>query len=496
MGQLTTPDVVFRAKAMSKAFGPVQALNGVDIDVRPGDALALIGENGAGKSTLMKLLSGALQPDSGTMELNGRSYAPASPSQGRMAGVAMIYQELTLAPHLSVEENIVLGMEPGHLARPWRQRDAIRRILRDLGHDDMDPTQPVSELSIGKRQVVEIARALHAEAQVVVMDEPTSSLAGNDVQALFDAVRRLCAAGKAVIYISHFLEEIQDVCNRYVVLRDGRSVAAGEVAGTSIDTLISAMIGRRVDDMFVHGRHQPGEVVMAASEVSGKHVPVGVSLELRRGEVLGIAGLVGAGRTELLRILAGLDKARSGAFTRRGGAEGRGRVQLLSEDRKGEGLATSMRVADNITLPGLARYAKSGFLSLGREKTAAAGLARRLKVKCRTVDDRVDSLSGGNQQKVALARLIHEDAVVLLMDEPTRGIDVGSKAEIYQLIDTLAAEGRAIVIVSSYLPELFGVSDRIGVMYKGTLSPIRPVAEWSHATVMRFATSGVMTEAA
>lgn len=497
MVEAVTSGPLFSVRGMYKAFGAVQALRGVDLEVSSGDVLAVIGENGAGKSTLMKIISGAHRPDAGSMTLNGRAYRPQSPAEGRAAGIAMIYQELTLAPHLTVQENITLGLECGWCAKSESQLISVKRALSLLGHEDIDPHAQAGSLSIGRQQIVEIARALYADAQVVVMDEPTSSLSGHDIEALFTVIRRLKDAGKTVIYISHFLEEIQKICTRYAVLRDGQSVAMGSVSGTPMDRLIEAMIGRSVGEVFEPHRRVPGELLLRVQNLRGQMLPCDVSLDLRRGEILGIAGLVGSGRTELLRLLYGLEKPVSGTIDcsvrdvgfQRGGRQA---VDLLSEDRKKEGLATAMTVSENISLSSLDRYGRLGVLSLRREQLATGEVAKELGVKCQSVLDPVDSLSGGNQQKVALARLVHQDADILLLDEPTRGVDIGSKVEIYRLIHRMAQQGKAIIMVSSYLPELFGMCDRLGVMYKGRLSSVRDVHSWTHGMVMRFATLGTL----
>jgi ribose transport system ATP-binding protein len=478
---------------ISKRFGATQALRDVTLEVRAGEALALIGENGAGKSTLMKILSGAHAPDTGTMTLAGKTYAPANPHQGRLAGVAMIYQELNLAPDLSVEDNIMLGQENhryGWLDRPT-QRRRVREALDLLGHPDLRPQTIVRRLSVAAQQLVEIARALVLDARLIVFDEPTSSLTQADARRLFDVIGRLRQAGCGVVYISHFLEEIRQVCDRYSVLRDGATAGAGDLAVATEEQIVAMMVGRSVDDLFPSVPHQPGEVILSLDGLSGRRLPLNVSFQLRRGEILGIAGLVGAGRTEMLRCLFGLDPVRKGKV-RIGGmvpaAHPRGRIQsgmgFVSEDRKGEGLAQNRSIADNMTLSRLSPYSSFGWLSLSRRRKAVRYWMERLSVKARHPDQEVQSLSGGNQQKVAIARVLHQDAEVLLLDEPTRGIDVGTKADIYRLMGELAAAGKAIIFVSSYVTELLEVCDRVGVMSRGQLREIRPAAEWTEETVM------------
>jgi len=492
-------ELLLQMKNIAKRFGGTLALRGVNLELRAGEVLALIGENGAGKSTLMKTLSGAVKPDAGEMQLNGAPYQPANPQAARSAGVAMIYQELNLAPDLSVEDNIMLGQErslSGVLNRS-EQRKLVRRALEELGHPDLPLNTPVRELSVGLQQLVEIARALVADARVIVFDEPTSSLTQQDSRRLFQTIRRLKSAGRGIIYISHFLEEVREVADRYAVLRDGESVGSGDLATVSESQIVSLMVGRSVDNLFPTVPHQPGETLLTITGLSGRRIPQGVTLDVRRGEILGVAGLVGAGRTELLRCMAALDPVRQGSVkiglveprpTPR--ARLRAGFGLLSEDRKGEGLAQGLSIADNLTLSYLAPYSRGGWLLLGKRREAVEQWMVRTQVKARSAEQTVNELSGGNQQKVALARLLHQDADILLLDEPTRGIDVGTKAEIYRQLGELAAAGKAIIFVSSYLPELLAICDRLAVMSRGRVRDIRPVEQWTEVTVMAAAIAG------
>ena len=496
------PSPVLRLENIHKSFGPVRALRGVSMDVYPGEVHGLVGENGAGKSTLMKVLSGVYQPDVGRMVLNGQPYAPKYPLDGRRAGIGMIYQELALAPHLTVEENVTLGVEHARFGWVMSRSDEVRRILADLGQEGIAPDTPVSNLSIGKQQLVEISRALLLDARVVVMDEPTSSLAGDDTRALFDAIARMRRQGVAVIYISHFLEEVQEVCDRYTVIRDGQMVSTGSVAGTTVNRIIEDMVGRSVGDLFPEKNHEIGEPLLRVQGLRGRTgMPDGVGFTVRRGEILGIAGLVGAGRSETVRALFGLQETGDGRVTIRGRETLRAAflnprvalrvgMDLLSESRKEEGLALNLPLVSNMTLSSLRRYSRAGFVRLRRERLDGLHWIEALRIRTRSGEQRADELSGGNQQKVCLARLLQQDNEILFLDEPTRGIDVGSKAEIYRLIHRLAERGKAIVMVSSYLPELHGVCDTLGVMFKGRLSAVRPVGEWTEQRVMRFATSG------
>ena len=490
--------------AVRHRFGATQALAGVDLTVRAGEVHGLVGENGAGKSTLMKVLSGALVPDDGVMLLDGDPYRPQSPADGRSAGVAMIYQELSLAPHLSVGENILLGVEPrrGPLIDWTALRRRARAALAEIGRPDLPIDVPAGRLSVAEQQLVEIARSVAVGCRILVLDEPTSSLAQQDVQRLFALIRRLKERGLALVYISHFLEEVQEICDRFTVLRDGKTSGSGEVAGTSAETIAAMMVGRQVEDFYPRSQRTPGETILKIHGLSGLAKPQSATLELRRGEVVGIAGIVGAGRTELMRVLMGLDPIKSGEI-RIASTDGwqppearwRRGVGMVSENRKEEGLALGLSIAENVTMARLHGLGPLGLVTPRGQSSASEPLIRRLGVKCSSPMQMVSSLSGGNQQKVALARLLHADADVLLLDEPTRGIDVGSKAEIYRLIDELAlgdpAAGRApraILIVSSYLPELLGLCDRIAVMCRGRLGRCRPVTELDEHSIMLEAT--------
>jgi ribose transport system ATP-binding protein len=496
------PDLALRVAGVVKRFGPTLALDGATLEVRPGQVHALIGENGAGKSTLLGVLAGLLEPEAGAMEIGGRSYAPRTPREARERGIALIHQELSLFPHMSVAENVVIGQEPAHWGI-FDQAAARRRtieVLEEFGHPEIDPAARVDALPIAARQVVEICRAVASRARVVLMDEPTSSLQRPDVERLFHLIRRLAANGTAVVYISHFLEETREVAERFTVLRDGRTVAAGDLATTANEALITAMVGREVSELFPR-RSAPSDAPPVV-EVRGLEAPPAVrsaSVAVRKGEVLGIFGLMGSGRTEMIRALFGLDPAEGGTL-RIGGREealSHGTPQLrlrqgigyVSEDRKGEGLALSLSVADNVTITRLSQYARLGILDSWKQQRGAERATALVGVKAASVLQPVRTLSGGNQQKTAIARLLHQDADVLLLDEPTRGVDIGSKAQIYEAIAAAAAGGKAVVFVSSYLPELLGLCDRLAVMSRGQLSPSRPVADWTPESAMEAAIS-------
>ena len=527
---MTTPR--FEMRGVRKAFGATTALDGVDLAVRGGEVCALVGQNGAGKSTLMAMLAGALRPDAGVMRLDGADYAPRDPLAARRAGVAMIYQELSLAPHLSVMENIVLGVEPvrGGAAAPFalvqreRMRATATAALAELGHGDIAPERPVGELTPAAQQLVEIARALAIGCRVLVLDEPTSSLGHADVHALFALIARLKAQGIAIVYISHFIEEVKAVSDRVVVLRDGKNAGGGMTADMPAEAIVGLMVGRTLGELYPHGVRAAGEPVL---ELDGL-VPGAATLTLRRGEILGIAGLLGAGRTRLLRAIFGLEPVRDGrvsvgAYSGWSGPHDRWRqgMGMLSEDRAGEGLAMGLSVADNMTLTRLEPFGPAFTVWPGRQDRAAARWIDRLGIRCSHPRQPIGQLSGGNQQKVAVGRLLHHDVDVLVLDEPTRGIDVASKAQIYQLIDELVSGGpalrqaqgtpsssrgekaapqgvsappgvarpfqgreKAVLLVSSYLPELLGVCDRIAVMSRGRLGPAQPVEAWTEHSLL------------
>jgi ribose transport system ATP-binding protein len=486
----------FEMRGVRKAFGATRAVNGVDFAVAAGEVCALVGQNGAGKSTLMGILSGAIRPDAGTMTLDGQPYQPREPIDARRAGVAMIHQELSLAPHLSVMENIGLGVEPvRHGLIDWgRLRDAATGALAQLGHPEIRPEAMVAGLSPAGQQLVEVARALASGARVVVLDEPTSSLTHGDVERLFALIRLLKAQGLAIVYISHFIEEVKAISDRVVVLRDGANAGGGRTADLSPQMIVERMVGREVEDLYPRTPREPGAALLELSEVQ----PGGATLTLRRGEIVGIAGLLGAGRTRLLRTIFGLEAVRSGRITvgmYSGPASPSARwaqgVGMLSENRAAEGLAIGLSIADNLTLSHLTDLGPGFFVLPSRQAAAASRWMERIGIRSAGPRQPVGELSGGNQQKVAIARLMHHDVDLLVLDEPTRGIDVGSKAQIYALLDALAggkgdlaARPRAILMVSSYLPELLGLCDRIAVMCRGRLGPARPTSEWTEHSLL------------
>lgn len=487
------PDSAYlRMEGVQKRFGATVALAGVSLSAHSGEVLALVGENGAGKSTLMKVLAGVHQPDGGEMALNGKLFAPPSPLHARRAGVAMIYQELALAQHLSVAENIVLGVEPGRGPfMDWSETFRLaRKALETVGLGHVDPRATISTLSTAEQQLIEIGRAVVVGCRVLVLDEPTSSLTQTDIQRLFALIGELKSQGHAIIYISHFLEEVRALGDRITILRDGRSVGEGKVSDYTDDQIVALMVGRDVSELYPRSERTPGKVVLDVADAAGVNKPTRGSIQLRSGEVIGIAGLVGAGRTEFLRLIFGLDAVKAGTF-RIGtnvGADPPDRrwrqgVGFVSEDRKQEGLALDLSIAENTTITKLTWLVRPA-----QQARDAQKWIERLQVKCQDPGQLVGALSGGNQQKVAIGRLLHHGVDLLLLDEPTRGIDIGAKAIIYKLIDELACSGKAVLVVSSYLPELLGICDRVAVMCRGVLGPARPIAQVTAHSIMLEAT--------
>jgi ribose transport system ATP-binding protein len=471
-----------------KSYGATAALRGIDLDLVPGEVHALVGENGAGKSTLMKVLSGAEQPDAGAMELDGAAYRPGGPSAARAGGVVMVYQELAICPDLTVEANVMLGREGttfGGFLTGAGNRARVAAALDDLGHPGIRPDAPVSALSVAERQVVEIARALVGTLRVLVLDEPTSALTQQDARRLFALIARLKEKGVTVVYISHFLEEVEAVADRFTVLRDGQAVGSGRVGAVTRERMVEMMVGRTVTDQYPRTPHALGGPVLELRDLSGADLPTGANLTLHRGEILGVAGIIGSGRTEMLRAVYGLDPVRAGTVTVAAYSGPRATpaariaqgVGMVSEDRKAEGLALDLSIGDNVALSRLG--GSGGFLSPARLRSAVGEVLGRFGVKFRDANQAVGELSGGNQQKVALARLFHQRA---------DGVDVGSKAQIYRKIGEAAASGKAVLVVSSYLPELLGVCDTLAVMCRGRLTAARPVAEWTPESVIAAAT--------
>ncbi len=477
---MTGPAAV-RVSGVSKRYPGVQALDGVDVEVLPGEVHVLLGENGAGKSTLVKVLSGAVQPDAGTIRIAGETAVLPNPHAAQQAGISTVHQELSLVPDLTAAQNIFLGREICRPGTPILSRGEMEREARKLMASlklDIDPNTPVRRLSLAVRQVVEIVGALAQNPRVLILDEPTSSLSEQETEELFDRIRQIRSEGVGVIYISHRLEEIERIADRVTVMRDGRVVEAGLPATTPLAALVRLMVGRDVSEEFPARDATIGEALLTVEGLTVPGVVDDVSFTLRSGEVIGIFGLVGAGRTELLRGLYGLDKAggRAQVNGRQIVPDGSPRrsldakLALVPEDRHAWGLVLPMSIRDNICLSALDECTSRGALLRSRLEALAQRFMQAMRVKAPDTRVPVGNLSGGNQQKVVIARALAAGSDVILLDEPTRGVDIGAKIEIYQLIAQLAAEGKAVLVVSSDLPEVIGLSDRVLVMRQGRIS--------------------------
>lgn len=474
------PRPLLDLRDVSKAFGGVRALRGVSFDLRRGEVHALVGENGAGKSTLVRILTGALTADSGAVEIDGHPVGHADPVVMRALGVAPIYQQPALLPDLTVAENLAIGLERGGFWRrvDWRQRRRRASELLARVGATIDVDAPAHTLRMAEQQLVEIARALGAEARILLMDEPTAALTDREAARLFDLIRDLRAHGVGIVYISHRLEEIAALADRVTVLRDGERVATRPMAGTSRAELIRLMVGREVQTIFPKRAVPLGEVRLELAGVGCREAGIrGVNLVVSSSEIVGLAGLVGSGRTELARVLFGLTPADEGVVRLDGKAVRitspseavRLGLAYLPEDRRRHGVIPEMSVAANTTLAALRAITRRGFIEFEKEREVARTYLRRFAIKAPSIDTSVGTLSGGNQQKVALARWLATQPSVLILDEPTQGVDVGAKAEIHWLIVDLAAQGLAILLISSELPEILGMSDRVAVMRAGTV---------------------------
>ncbi len=478
-----SPAPAIEMVGIGKRFPGVLALEDVDLALAPGKVHALMGENGAGKSTLIKILAGVYQQDSGSIRIGGAEANLRSPRDALRQGVKVVFQEIALIPEFTVAENIFLEGYPtnGIGSISWAKiRDDAAALFARIGFN-VDPSEKVGNLPVSKQQMVEIARALAHEARVVVMDEPTSSLTPAEVSLLFEVIRRLTSIGIAVLYVSHKLDEIFEIADTVTVLRDGRHISTKPIGAHSNDSLIQDMIGRRIESLFPRIRGAArDEVILKVEGLSTSDKLKDISFEARAGEVLGFFGLMGAGRTELAKAIVGFDPIRSGRIsiggqplsphdTRTGKALG---IGLLTEDRKSEGLMLELPVLHNMSLASLESYSRAGFVDEGKERSAVQVFVDRFRVKTPSLNRQIKFLSGGNQQKVLLARWLMRGLKIIVVDEPTRGIDVGAKSEIFALIDQLAAEGLAVIMMTSEMPELLGLSDRIAVMAEGRLTAI------------------------
>lgn len=497
---------ILELKNISKRFAGVEVLHGVSFALRRGEVHALLGENGAGKSTLVKVMTGVHQPDAGEIFLNGEQVHFSDPRASRQAGIAAIYQELSLFPDLDVAENIFAGRQPITSGRriDWSKLySEAERLLTSLGVH-LNLKKKARHLSIAQQQMVEIARAISVNARILIMDEPTSSLALNEVADLFRLVRRLRDDGTSIIFISHRLEELYELADQVTVLRDGSYVDTRPVSEVSHDDLIRMMVGRKITNLFPKQEVEIGEVVLKVEDLTRPGVFENVSFELHRGEILGMAGLVGAGRTEVARAVFGVEPAASGTIQINGRVEAirspeqaiRLGMAYVPEDRQIHGLIPLMNIVANISLPVLEEYATNGWLNSSQERSSTLAAARQMEVRANNILQKARELSGGNQQKVVLAKWLSTKPRILILDEPTRGIDVGTKTAVHALMSKLAKEGLAILMISSELPEVLGMSDRVLVMREGRVTAQFPRAEATQEKILFFATQSIPTGSA
>jgi ribose transport system ATP-binding protein len=487
---------LLRMTGICKRFPGVQALKDATLEVAPGEVHVLLGENGAGKSTLMKVLCGQYAADDGTISFATRPIAPENPIEAEQLGLVMIHQELNLIPGLTVAENIFLGHEP------TRSGFILGDIMRDTSGEllrrvrcEVDPDAPVAQLSVAEQQLVEIARALKEKAQLLVMDEPTAALADHEIEALFDVIRGIAREGVPVIYISHRMREIFAIGDRVTVMRDGHTVGTREIQNTDANELIRLMVGRTIDEQIAKREVEIGEPILEVNGLTREGALSPISLSVGAGEILGVAGLMGSGRTELARAIFGADQVDAGTVEVCGeslpgndpAASIAAGLGFLTEDRKQQGLVLQMPVGENISLTSLDELSHHGVLDLIAERDLAGNLVEKLHIRAASLDQETVNLSGGNQQKVVLARWLAAGCRVLLFDEPTRGIDVGAKAEIYELIGELVERGVAVVLISSEMQELLGLADRVAVMHEGSLQGVLPRADASQERIMELA---------
>jgi len=490
-------DIILSMRKIRKTFPGVLALDDVDFDLRRAEVHVLLGENGAGKSTLVKILSGAHRKAGGEVHLFGERIEIESPRQAQQLGIGIIYQELNLVPSLTAAENMFLGREKttslGLIDRK-ALRSSAQSILADLGLR-LDYDRPVRDFGIAQQQMIEVAKALSLDAKILVMDEPTSALSETEIRQLFGTIRRLKAKGVAIIYISHRLEEIFEIGDRVTVLRDGKCVGTKNVAETSKSELVRMMVNRELKEQYPRQRPPMGEEVLRVQNLCRRGTLKNISFALRRGEILGIAGLMGSGRTELARALFGVDRIESGEIYVREKLQKITsprsaidlRIGFLTEDRKSQGLVLTLSVKENITLASLDALSRLGFINFRSEAREAGSYVKDLRIKTPGLGQRVLYLSGGNQQKVVLSKWLCSKSDIFIFDEPTRGIDVGSKVEIYQLMNRLTAEGVGIIMISSELPEILGMSDRIIVMRRNEIVGEMPAEQATQEKVMHYA---------
>ncbi|MDZ5710757.1 sugar ABC transporter ATP-binding protein [Jeotgalibacillus haloalkalitolerans] len=483
-----------------KSFGQVEVLTGVSFDLKPGEIHALMGENGAGKSTLMKILTGIHSKDQGEIIYKGKKTAFKSPKEAEKAGISVIHQELNIIPELTVAENFFLGKEKTAgktgILRNKEMNEEAKAWLMELGIK-LDPKKSAAECSVGQQQMIEIARAVSADSEVLIMDEPTAALTKKEIDVLFNVMNGLRKKNVAIVYISHRMEEIFSMCDRITVLRDGASVGTRVIKETNFQEVVKMMVGRELGEQFPERKVTPGKVRLTVENLTSSTGVKSASFDLKEGEILGVAGLMGAGRTELMRALFGADKS-SGVIQIEGKTLNkptpkksiRAGMAFVTEDRKGEGLILNQTVRENLSTAQFNNISKWSLMNTKKEQASAAELIERLRIKTSGPEQEAKSLSGGNQQKIVIGKWLATNPSVLILDEPTRGVDVGAKKEIYQIMNDLTARGVSIIMVSSELPEILGMSDRILVMHEGKVTAIMNRADADQEKIMTAATGG------
>ena len=486
---------------VSKSFGPVQVLKDVSLDMYRGEVLCLAGENGAGKSTLIKILTGAIPRDTGEYHIDGQDVGSPSPAQARALGVGVVYQELSLLPEVSVEENLLIGRLPTTrgIVNKRELRARATKMLERVGLNNVDPGALISDLPVATRQMVEIAKVLGADARIVIFDEPTTALSEKDAHHLLQLIDRLKREeGVAILYVTHRLEEIFEIGDRITVLRDGQFITTAPTDQFTHDSLIRSMVGRQIEALYPQREHkQFGKTLLSVQGLRLQGSPFSINLEVHAGEIVGLGGLVGAGRTETVRAIFGADPIGAGTvlvdgkLLQPGSPEQavRAGLGLLTEDRKELGLLAALSIRENVTIADLSAFTRLGVISRKQETSLVNNLVPRLRLKYHSIEQPISSLSGGNQQKVLLSRWLATRAKVLLLDEPTKGVDVGAKADIYTIIGDLAAQGLGIVVVSSYLPELLGICDRVIVLHDFGVTGELPIEKATEEEVLRLASS-------
>lgn len=491
-------EFVLTVTGLTKSFLGVKALDNVQLTVRKGEVHALMGENGAGKSTFMKLLAGLLTPDSGEIILDGEPLTTSNVNDVLKKGISMIHQEILMVPELTVAQNILLGRETNRNLFSWLDDRKLTQqageLLNQMGVS-IPPTARMKHLSVAERQMVEIAKAISNDAKVIIMDEPTSALADNEVATLFRLIRELTATGVAIIYISHKMDEIFAIADTITVLRDGKYIVTKPASELNQRTLITLMVGREIDTLFPVNSSPKGDEILSVRKLSRTGKFSDINFAVHAGEVLGIAGLMGAGRTEIARAIFGMDPISSGEIYLHGNAITikspydaiRQGIGYVSEDRKAFGFIPRLSVRHNITLSNVATHTKGGFIQARREAETANAMIADLRIKAASPNQQVTYLSGGNQQKVIIGKVLLSKPALIILDEPTRGIDIGAKAEIYKLINQLAADGLAVILISSELPEILGLSDRILVLSQGKQTALLSRTDATQETIMRYA---------